>query len=119
MAADLLIGTRSLVGRLMLHILASVSQWEREVIGERTRRGLKQRQAEGVVLGRPCFGKQEEEQAVVARVLQYHEARQTMRGIVQSLTADGVVSTAGKPIGIGQGHRIGSRAAVDRVVQGD
>jgi DNA invertase Pin-like site-specific DNA recombinase len=109
------IDTRSPAGRLMLHILASVSQWEREVIGERTRRGLKQRQAEGVVLGRPCFGKQNDEQAVVARVLQYHEAGQTIRGIVQSLRAEGMISTSGKPIGIGQVHRIVSRAVVDRV----
>jgi len=109
------IDTRSPAGRLMLHILASVSQWEREVIGERTKRGLAQRKAEGVVLGRPRFGKHEAEGAIVARVQGYRQAGQTIRGIVQSLKADGIVGPDGQPIGIGQVHRMVSRSAVDAI----
>jgi DNA invertase Pin-like site-specific DNA recombinase len=34
-------------GRLMMNLLASVSQWEREVIGERTREALQHLKAQG------------------------------------------------------------------------
>lgn len=46
------IDTRSAAGRLVLNILASVSQWEREAIGERTSAALRVLQSQGVRLGR-------------------------------------------------------------------
>jgi site-specific DNA recombinase len=39
-------------GRLMMNLLASVSQWEREVIGERTKDALQELKAQGKKLGR-------------------------------------------------------------------
>ena len=45
------IDTRSAAGRLVLNILASVSQWERETIGERTRDAMKHKQAQGEYIG--------------------------------------------------------------------
>lgn len=47
------IDTRSAGGRLVLNVLASVSQWEREVIGERTRSALAEMKTQGKRLGRP------------------------------------------------------------------
>ena len=44
------IDTRSAAGRLVLNILASVSQWERETIGERTRDAMQHKQANGCLL---------------------------------------------------------------------
>ena len=41
------IDTRSAAGRLVLNILASVSQWEREIIGERTSVAIKHKQSKG------------------------------------------------------------------------
>jgi len=41
------------VGRLLLHILASVAEFERSMIQERTRAGLAVAQAKGVHCGRP------------------------------------------------------------------
>jgi site-specific DNA recombinase len=42
-------------GRLMMNLLASVSQWEREVIGERTRDALQELKAQGKKLGRSRY----------------------------------------------------------------
>ncbi len=36
----------------MAHVLASVAQYERKVIGQRTKEGMAQRRAEGVHVGR-------------------------------------------------------------------
>lgn len=43
--------TRSAAGRLVLNILASVSQWEREAIGERTSAALSHKAAQGEYTG--------------------------------------------------------------------
>jgi site-specific DNA recombinase len=40
-------------GRLMMNLFASVSQWEREVIGERSRDAMQQLQAQGKVYSHP------------------------------------------------------------------
>lgn len=45
------IDTRSAAGRLVLNILASVSQWEREAIGERTATALRHKAARGEFTG--------------------------------------------------------------------
>ncbi len=50
------IDTRSAAGRLVLNVLASVSQWEREACGERTRDALAQLKSEGVKLGGAALG---------------------------------------------------------------
>lgn len=40
-------------GEMMANIMASVAQWERRIIGQRTSEALRALQANGVVLGRP------------------------------------------------------------------
>jgi site-specific DNA recombinase len=45
-------------GRLMMNLLASVSQWEREVIGERTKDALQELKAQGKKLGRSGYADQ-------------------------------------------------------------
>lgn len=45
------IDTRSAAGRLVLNILASVSQWERETIAERTRDAMRHKQNHGEYIG--------------------------------------------------------------------
>lgn len=45
------IDTRSANGRLTLNVLMSVSQWEREVIGERTSEAMRHMQAQGQYIG--------------------------------------------------------------------
>jgi DNA invertase Pin-like site-specific DNA recombinase len=45
------IDTRTAAGRLVLNVLTSVAQWEREATGERTRDALAHLKAEGVLVG--------------------------------------------------------------------
>lgn len=48
--------TGTAAGRLMLHLLASVSQWERETIAERTSFALEHKRRRGKVYGKTPFG---------------------------------------------------------------
>jgi DNA invertase Pin-like site-specific DNA recombinase len=48
--------TGSAAGRLVLNIMAAVSQWEREAIGERTRDALKHKKASGQRIGNVAYG---------------------------------------------------------------
>jgi site-specific DNA recombinase len=48
--------TRSAAGRLVLNIMVSVSQWEREAIGERTRDAMRHKRANGERVGTLPFG---------------------------------------------------------------
>jgi len=50
------IDTRTASGRLVLHVLGAVSQWEREATGERTRDALAQLRSDGVRLGAEALG---------------------------------------------------------------
>ena len=50
------IDTRSAAGRLVLNVLASVSQWEREAIGERTATALAHKKARGERVGAVPYG---------------------------------------------------------------
>jgi len=50
------IDTRTAAGRLVLHVLAAVSQWEREATAERTRDALGQLRARGLRLGGEGLG---------------------------------------------------------------
>jgi site-specific DNA recombinase len=48
--------TRSAAGRLVLNIMVSVSQWEREAIGERTRDAMQHKRANNERVGTVPFG---------------------------------------------------------------
>lgn len=50
------IDTRSAAGRLVLNVLASVAQWEREAIGERTSAALQHKKSLGQRVGHIPFG---------------------------------------------------------------
>src|SRR5256885_12778554 len=50
------IDTRTAAGRMVLNILVSVSQWERETIGERTRDALRHQRTVGEVYGPTPLG---------------------------------------------------------------
>lgn len=47
------IDTTTTAGRFTGNVMASAAQYERELIGDRTREGMAQRRAEGVHIGRP------------------------------------------------------------------
>jgi DNA invertase Pin-like site-specific DNA recombinase len=50
------VDTHTAAGRLVLHVLVTVAQWEREAIAERTREALAHLRSSGSHLGRPPFG---------------------------------------------------------------
>ncbi len=56
MAVEDQIDTKSAGGRLVLNVLASVSQWEREVIGERTKSALAVKRNRGERVGAVPYG---------------------------------------------------------------
>src|SRR5207249_2673941 len=48
--------TSSAAGRLVINIMAAVSQWEREAIGERTRDALQHKRGQGERVGNIAYG---------------------------------------------------------------
>jgi DNA invertase Pin-like site-specific DNA recombinase len=78
-------------GRLMMNLLASVSQWEREVIGERTRDAMQHLKASGNVYSRPVF----EDAATLAHIHTRRAAGATYQDIADELTAAGVPTVRG------------------------
>ena len=104
MAVDDQIDTKSAGGRLVLNVLASVSQWEREVIGERTAAALAEKKAIGEAVSRPGFGERiqdgrlvadEAEAAVVARVADLRTEGRTLQAIADTLIAEGIPTKRG------------------------
>jgi site-specific DNA recombinase len=78
------IDTRSAGGRLVLNVLTSVSQWEREAISERTKFALKYLKSTGVRLGAPPL-----EGAAVDRMYALRLDGCTLQEIADTLTAEG------------------------------
>jgi DNA invertase Pin-like site-specific DNA recombinase len=52
-ALDVAVDTTTPAGEAMAHVLATFAQFERRLIGQRTREALAQKKAQGVRLGRP------------------------------------------------------------------
>jgi DNA invertase Pin-like site-specific DNA recombinase len=52
-ALDLGLDLSTPQGELVANVIASVAQWERRIIGQRTAEGLAAKKAQGVKLGRP------------------------------------------------------------------
>lgn len=106
------IDTRSAGGMLVLNVLMSVAQWEREAIGERTREGLRHLKQQGVTLGGAPYGWRyseqtdahgrrvmvecEAEQAVIRRICELYDANVYMRDICKMLDAEGAPSRGPK-----------------------
>jgi DNA invertase Pin-like site-specific DNA recombinase len=51
---DQAIDTSTATGRLLYHVLASIAEFERDLIRDRVLAGLKRARSQGVKLGRPC-----------------------------------------------------------------
>jgi DNA invertase Pin-like site-specific DNA recombinase len=79
------IDTRSAGGRLVLNVLASVSQWERESTSERTSAAMQTMKANGLYTGgKTPYGKK-----LVNGVLVADAYEQTVIGIAKELKAKG------------------------------
>ena len=110
------IDTRTAAGRLVLNVLASVSQWEREAIGERTSVAMRHKQSKGEYIGgKVPYGfrlvdgeliKHESEQRVMSAVKEFRKAGLSYRAIIQELEARGFKSRSGKTFSPMQVKRI-------------
>ena len=98
------IDTSSASGRFVLNILASVSQWERETIGERTSQALQVKRSSGFKLGQAPYGytmiegslvMNMEEQRVLSIIDDLREQGITYRGIAEELNRQGFQTRRG------------------------
>jgi DNA invertase Pin-like site-specific DNA recombinase len=97
--------TRSAAGRLVLNIMVSVSQWEREAIGERTRDAMRHKKANGERVGTIPFGfrmggdgllaEDAAEQGVLSRMRELKAAGRTVREIADELNRQGYTTRRG------------------------
>lgn len=78
-------------GRMIANVLASLSQWEREIIGERTRAALAAKRAAGVKLGRP----RTLPDAVRQRIIRAHGRGDSWTHIAGRLNREGVPTARG------------------------
>lgn len=103
------IDTRSSNGRLVLNVLASVSQWEREAICERTKGVMQSMKASGRVISRPTLGYDEvvdadgkrrlvsnaTEQALIARIVEMRNSGLSYQRVADALNSDRVPTKRG------------------------
>jgi DNA invertase Pin-like site-specific DNA recombinase len=110
--------TGSAAGRLVMNIMASVSQWERETIAERTATALRHKRARRRVYNHDPYGYARnddelraipEEQETIARMRHWRAGGWTLRRIADELNASGTRTKSGA----GKWHAETVRAIVE------
>lgn len=100
------IDTRTAAGRLVLNVLMSVSQWEREAIGERTKDALAYKKSMGERVGKVPFGfdlasdgialvSNADEQRTIGIIHQLKADGYSLRSIAEELTRQGIITKEG------------------------
>ena len=92
LACDLGVDMTSPTGGLLANVTASVAEWERKIIGARTREALAARKAAGVRLGRPRLLAPD----VAERIRSERAQGATLQAIADSLNADGITTPTGR-----------------------
>ena len=98
--------TATAAGRLVLNVMASVSQWEREAIGERTADALRHKKAIGERVGNIAFGfrlaadglhieQDEAEQEIIDKIKELTGAGFSLRDIANELNRQGFTTRRG------------------------
>ena len=90
-ALDLGVDTSTPSGEMMANVLATFAQFERRLIGQRTREALAIKKASGVRLGRPPTVPQ----AVVRRIQRQRARGESLRAIADALNHDKVPTAQG------------------------
>lgn len=101
------IDTRTAAGRLVLNVLLSVAQWERETIAERTRDALQYKISNGERVGRVRYGytltadgkllEEPHEQEGIRRMVALRQIGVSLREICRTLDREGFSTKDGKP----------------------
>lgn len=98
------IDTSSAAGRLVLNVLTSVAQWERETTSERTKTALAHKKVQGEHVGSAGFGykvidkklqKVTQEYQTIAIIQQMKKAGHTLQAIADHLNAEGYQTQRG------------------------
>ena len=108
---DLRLDTSSPIGRVFLGLIASLAEWERKLIGERTAIALKHLASTGVVLGADPLGRRrgserdgagrlvivddDDEQGVIARIISLRRSGMSLRAVAAALEAEGRTAKRG------------------------
>jgi DNA invertase Pin-like site-specific DNA recombinase len=112
------VDTRTASGRMVLNIMATISQWERETIGERTATAMRFKAASGEYIGgEPPFGfgvaddgvrlvPVESEQSVLAIARELRAAGLSLRAVARELDARGLRSRVARPFSASQIRRM-------------
>ena len=79
-ALDLGVDTTTAAGELVANVMIAVGQWERKVIGERTKAALKAKKARGESVGRPRATEQSKRPEEAARMAEALERIKALRG---------------------------------------
>ena len=114
------IDTRTAAGRLVLNVLMSVAQWERETIGERTKDALQHKIRKGERCGKVRFGYAladdgktllpvPAEQEAIALIRRLKAEGQTLRDVAAELTRRGILTK--------EGHTRWTHTAVARILE--
>lgn len=90
-ALDLGIDLSTPAGEFLSSVMASAAQWERRIIGQRTKDALAVRRAQGVRLGRPSLTPG----SVSKRIVREHDKGLGWSEIARRLEADGVPPVRG------------------------
>jgi site-specific DNA recombinase len=99
------IDTGTAAGRMIVNMLAVISQWERETIGERTQAALEYKKKTGSAYnGYPLYGYQkiekkliqdQKEQEIIAAIIQMHQAGYCVSEICRELEKKGAKTRKG------------------------
>jgi site-specific DNA recombinase len=99
------IDTSTANGRLMRTILAALAEWERDVIRDRTRTGVRAAMEDGRRVGQPPYGytvrdgrlvKHPDEQKILGRIRSRHAAGASLVTIAQELNDAGIAPRRGR-----------------------
>jgi DNA invertase Pin-like site-specific DNA recombinase len=90
-ACDLGIDLSTPSGRFMANVMGSAAEWEREIIGQRTKDALAVKRAQGVKLGRPATLPRD----VVDRILEARASGDGWSTIARTLNAESVPTAHG------------------------
>lgn len=90
-ALDVNVDTTTPAGEAMAHVMATFAQFERRLIGQRTREALEVKRRQGVRLGRPPAITPE----LADRIRRERAAGATLRQIARGLTNDGIPTPRG------------------------
>jgi DNA invertase Pin-like site-specific DNA recombinase len=90
-ALEVQVDTSTASGEAMANMLATFAQFERRLIGQRTKEALAVEKASGVRLGRPSLVPR----SVVRRIQRQRARGETLRAIAESLNRDNVPTAQG------------------------